>query len=454
MGWLGSLIIIHNLSVRDWGRYSFVFAFLATLSIFTAVTSPRVVFRGLQDDDGTLVGTYVLLRLCIGLFAYAFALAFISLGNYPAVVLYVTAVAGLAMIVRTVSYGYEILFQFRLKLPQVAIAAALGQAVQLCLIIVLALTRNSLVAFAAPAVACEVVTLLWQLYRLPRKPRIHYRIAWGRAYELLKVSIPLAIGDALGILYYNVDMVMLSKLDTFHSVGVYSVAYKFAGVILIVPQAVGATLYPIAIRYWPEQTDKFRTVIRQAARLYLVLGALITIEFVVFAPNAISLLYGHRYAVGAGAARLVVASECLGFFTSLATMTLVSVNQNRFYPLATLAGLVVNVVLNLILIPRLSYVGSAWATIVTEALVALALWIPVTRVTSARFVELPVVAKILVCAGASAATAVALAAVLPWLLAAAIAAGVYIAATALTRVGGRGGLRSLIAFEGHAVAPG
>jgi O-antigen/teichoic acid export membrane protein len=451
MGWVGTLIIVHRLSERDWGRFSFVFAFLATLSIFTGVTSPRVVFRGLEEDDGSLVGTYVLLRLVIGVFAYAVALTFVSVGGYPPIVLSATAVAGLALIVRNFAYGFDVMFQFWRRLPQVALAAALGQAVQLGLIIGLALTHSSLVAFTVPAVASEIVALLWKLHRLPSRPQVRYRLLWNRALELVKYSIPLAIGDAFGIMYYSLDTVMLSKLDTFRSVGVYAVACKFAGVILIVPQAVGATLYPIAIRYWPDEPERFRAVIGQAARLYLVIGAAVTLEFAVFAPKAISLLYGGRYAVGADATRLVVASECIAFFTSLAIMTLVSVNRNGFYPLVALGGLLLNFGLNLWLIPTMSYLGSAWATLVTELLVATTLWIASTRVSSARLVEPRTMAKVAVSVAAAALVAVAVGSVAPWFVAAVIAGGVYLAALAVTRVAGTHGLRSLISFEGHSI---
>jgi O-antigen/teichoic acid export membrane protein len=447
MGWAGTLIIVSRLSVRDWGRFSFTFAFLGLLNVFTGITNPRIVLRALEDDDGTLVGTYVLLRLAVGVFAYAVAVGFVALAGYPTVVLYATLVAGLALIIGNVSYGYDVLFQFWMKLPQVALAGALGQAIQLGLIVVLALTHSSLVIFTVPAVACEVVALLWKLYRLPPRPRLRYHVVWRRWLELAKFSLPLAIGDALGILYYNLDMVMLSKLGTFRSVAIYSVAYKFAGVLLIVPQAVGTAIFPIAVRYWPREPARFRALIRQAARLYLAIAAAVTVEFVIFAPQAISLLYGHRYAVGTEAARLVVASECLGFFTSLAIMTLVAANRNVFYPLAALVGLFVNFGLNLWLIPALAYVGSAWATIVTETLVAVSLWVPVSRVTSARFIEPSGVAKVATCAVVMGGVALGLQSLVPWFVAAAVAAGIYVLAVILMRVGGERDLHSLVSLE-------
>ena len=75
--------------------------------------------------------------------------------------------------------------------------------------------------------------------------------------------------------------------------------------------------------------------------------------FVVYAEPLVSTLYTERYADAADAARLLVVGQGLHFFTLLAFTTLVAVGRNRLYPIAMLLGVVVNIVLNLILIPEL-----------------------------------------------------------------------------------------------------
>jgi O-antigen/teichoic acid export membrane protein len=447
MGWAGTLLIVRHLSLEDWGRFSFVFALLGILSVFTGATNPRVVFRALEEDDGELVGTYVLLRFAIGVLTYAIALAFVSLGNYPPVVLRATAIAGLSLVLANTSYGYDVLYQFRMRLSQIAIAGALGQAVQLGLITFLALFHTSMVVFTIPAVACEVVTFAWKLSRLPRDPPLRYRIQWHRWVELVKLSVPLAIGGALGTLYYNLDTIMLSKMDTFHAVGLYSIAYKFSGVLLIIPQAAGAVIFPLLVRHWPDDPHRFRLVLARTARFYLVVGALVTVEFVVFASKAITLLYGHAYAPAAGAARVVVASECLGFFTSLAVTALVSINRNVFYPVATLLGLLLNLGLNLWLIPLWSYDGSAWATIITEVVVVMSLWIPLERTVRSGLIPLGSLARVGLCAACAAGAAVGMWRLVPWPVAATVAFGVYVLGLALLGLGSGDGLRSIASFD-------
>jgi O-antigen/teichoic acid export membrane protein len=334
-----------------------------------------------------------------------------------------------------------------MELSKVAVAAVLGQMAQLGLTIALALLHSSLVIFTVPAVLCEVVILVWKLYSLPKHPALHYGFMWRQWLELIKLSVPLALGGALSVMYYSLDTVMLSKMQTFRAVAIYGISYKFAAMVLIIGDSIYTALFPILVKYWPEEAPRFRAVIVRTMRLLLVVGALITLEFTIFAAKAIGLLYGHHYTVGANAARLVIASECLGFFVSLAVVTLISMNRNVVYPLAALVGLVINFGINLWVIPRWSYMGAAWATLATEIVVLLSIWIPMTRTAGSHLVEMSVVARVLLCSAAAVAATLGIWRIAPWLVAAVVGAGVYVLATAVARVGGRGGLRTLLILD-------
>lgn len=451
MGWAGTLLIVRHLSLADWGKFSFVFGLLGMMAVITNMANPRVIFGQLARDDGSLAGSYVLLRLALGLLAYVVALSFETVGHYPTVVLRATLIAGLVVVIANCSSGYDVIFQYRMQLSKVAVASVLGQAAQLGLTIVLALVHSSLVIFTVPAVLCEVVASAWRLYRLPKHPALHYTFNWRHWMELIKLSIPLALGGALTVMYYSLDTVMLSKMQTFAAVGIYGIAYKFAGIVAVVGTGLSRALLPVLVRYWPEEAEHFRAVLRRTTRLLLVLGALITFEFMIFATNAIGLLYGHHYVVGAGAARLVVASECVGFFETLAVTTLISVNRNKFFVVAALAGLLVNLGVNLLVIPRWSYMGAAWATLLTEVVVLVVMWVPLARAVGSNCFEIGVIARVLFSSGIAVGAAVGIGKVGPWPAAAAIGAAVYVLALVVTQVGGRGraleSLRSLVKLD-------
>ena len=183
----------------------------------------------------------------------------------------------------------------------------------------------------------------------------------------------------------------------------------------------------------------------------LLAAVLILVEFGLFADQAIRVLYGDAYRSAANATKLVLAGECLGFFTFLGVTTFAAISRNRLYAFAAIAGLVFNVVANLILIPEFSFRGSAWATLGTELIVVAVVWVPLMRAVGSG----PFTARVFVlgCAAGAVAAGVgfAAAAVVPWLVAALLSVASYLALLHVWRVPDRGGLLAAIRDDAPAL---
>ncbi|HUP68725.1 MAG TPA: flippase [Acidimicrobiales bacterium] len=386
LGWGGMVLIAQRLSLAEFGRFSFVFGLLGLMSIITGFGIGRVVLAALvRDERDTLdfAGAYVGLRIVLGLMGYSLAMAVVLLGGYPDSVVRATAVAGMVVVIATPSRALDALFQARMRLAAVAVADVMGQTAQLGCTVAIAFWRPSLIWFTVPFVVNDVIGLFWKASRLGvLRPRP--RVDWALWRVMLVDAVPLAIGTALSTLYYKVDLVMLSRLDTFESVGVYAIGYKFADVVVLLAVAVLTPTATMLVRAWPDDVDEFRAVCRRVATLFAVAAVFLAIQFVVLAETAIGLLYGEKYVKGADAARLVVTGATIHIFVLLGYTSMVSAGKQRVYPLVTLAGLALNVSLNLVLIPAMSYQGAALATLLTEVVVLCAMWWAVTRTTGVR----------------------------------------------------------------------
>jgi O-antigen/teichoic acid export membrane protein len=185
---------------------------------------------------------------------------------------------------------------------------------------------------------------------------------------------------------------------------------------------------------------RFGTVVADAAVLLTFLGAGVVGVVVVFAGDIVVLLYGDAYASASMAAAWVLGAEALHFLSVLCIQILIAIRSNRFYPLVSLAGLGINVGLNLVLIPRWSFEGAAVATMLTEVIVlALLSWL-VVRLPGAR-APLGAFARIAGALALEIGAGLVLGSVLPWPVAALSALAVYLAAIHVVGLRGRGGLR-------------
>lgn len=448
LAWSGTLVVVRELTVGEFGRFQFILALLSIIGFIADLRLSRIVLRDLMavegDAAGEIVGSYLGLRLLIGAVSYVVAMVWVLVGGYPSEVVWGTAVAGLNLVILSCAFAIILLFEARLWLRDVATSNVLGQVVQFAITIAVSLFGlASILWFSWSTVANAVALTLWLVFVTGRTVKVRMKVEPARWWLWLKEAAPLALGAALDTVYFRIDIVMLSLLDSYRAVATYSVGYKFSDLLGAVPLAVVTPALTMMVAAWPDDPTAFRRVFRHALVILTVGAVGASVGFVVYAGPLVSFLYTDRYAGATDAARLLVIGQGLHFFTLLAFSTLVAVGRNRLYPIAMLAGVVLNVVLNVILIPEYSYLGSGWATVVTELIVLVVLAVGVTRIPGVLPLPWNGITKCAVAGAVAGLVGWALLDLVPWPIGGAVTGIVYLGAVHLLSVNGPGGLRAL-----------
>ena len=198
------------------------------------------------------------------------------------------------------------------------------------------------------------------------------------------LSWPLAGTAVVVLLYFRINTILLSKLDSLNAVASYAAAYKLSEAFLLVAAAVSGTTLPIlaaTLRGGPS---------REGVRAYqasVLVSLAAAVPFGLLCTVAGGFLLIHLF--GPGYASSATALAILGWATVLmavnvqTTNALVALDRERLVFGVAAVNLAVNVAANLLLIPRLSFNGSALATLLTEAgnlgMQALLVWILLRR---------------------------------------------------------------------------
>lgn len=440
LAWCGTILIARTLSLEQFGQFTLIFTVLGLMSVVTDMGIGRLAVRGmLEGTHSGFAGSYLVLRSLMGVAGYGVALLVVVAAGYPDEVVRATAVAGVVILLATPSSALDVVFQARMKMGTVGVAATVGMLAQVALTAAIATAGGTLLLFTIPAVLFEIVVLAWKVRAARRlvtlRPRVDLRV-WG---ALLREALPLSVGLGLATVYTRVDSLMLSKLVDFEAVGIFGVSYKFIDVLHFAATAVTVPLLTLLVQSWPDDMRAFVASFRRGAMLLGLIGGLALTGLLGFAGPLTHLLYGAPYAVGADTTRVLAGAEMFAFTTSIVMCCLVASDRHRSYPLVMVIGLLVNVGLNLVLIPAQSYLGAAFATLASNALVAaMMLWL-LLRIPRVRPLGLGRLWA------APAALVVGLAVgfladqLVPWVVAAALSAVAYaVAATALGLTGAAG----------------
>jgi O-antigen/teichoic acid export membrane protein len=164
--------------------------------------------------------------------------------------------------------------------------------------------------------------------------------------------------------YDRVDVILLSKLVGNAAVGIYSLPYRAYAALSILPYGIMGTLLPSLSRSSWGQDERARCRVTMqllyAAALFLILGTMLLADA------------GVRFALGAGYEGSVAVFKILAWATVPAflnyalNMFLLARNRERAFLRTASVCTAVNVVANLLLIPRYSYIAAATVTVLTE----------------------------------------------------------------------------------------
>ena len=249
---------------------------------------------------------------------------------------------------------------------RVAISRSIGDGAMLVLVLLLVhgpgdLGHVPLAQFVADSLAA-LLLLLW----LSREGiELRVRLDWSVVTPVLRRAWPLLLAVLLGLLVYNSDLLFLRFFRSAEEVGYYAAAYTLIGFTINMGLAYRLSLLPTLSRL--EATPArghalYQTAIAQVFAIVCPAA----IGGAVLAPQIIGTIFGEAYAPGAEAMRILVWAIPLSLMRDVPVVALVARRrEDRILRLNAWAA-AVNIVLNLVLIPRFGLLGAATSTVLTE----------------------------------------------------------------------------------------
>lgn len=189
--------------------------------------------------------------------------------------------------------------------------------------------------------------------------------------KILFEAVPTGALLLVFAVYNRLDIFLLQLLKGSESVGIYGLAYKIHDNLVLGAAYLMAALFPPLSKLVSEGdlSEKLPLVYRKTFDVLLLGGLLVVGGVLVLAPAIIFIIGGSEFSASALALRILVFATFLSYFNHLTGYTLIALGKQKISLVVALMALVWNLVLNILLIPRYSFVGAAVVTIATEGLV-------------------------------------------------------------------------------------
>jgi O-antigen/teichoic acid export membrane protein len=250
--------------------------------------------------------------------------------------------------------------------------------------IAVSILGGGLIALAVAFLVAEVAATVLQVVLGLRAG--HIRLLGSRHLwrPLARVGLPIAVAGVLVLAYARIDQILVLEINGARAAGLYAAVYRILEQLGFFPLTVSMTLLPLVSAAHPVDPLRVRRLF-QVTTDYLAMGSLPALGFaLVAAEPVITLIFGQEFADAAPALPILMGAFVMICFGYLSGNMVVVLNLQRRFLINAVIGLVLNVTLNLVLLPRYGFIAAAWATLATEIVVVGLTWRVVLRALGFR----------------------------------------------------------------------
>jgi|FLYN01.1.fsa_nt_gi O-antigen/teichoic acid export membrane protein len=223
----------------------------------------------------------------------------------------------------------------------------------------------------------------WAIYRWKFHGEGERRALPLQTRDLLRRALPFAIAAILAALQTRLSAILLERLASTSEVGYYAAASRFVEAGRMIPNAFFGALFPTlaALALRPEELHRAFT---RTMWGLLAFGVVLGMAFTLLASPLVNLTFGAAFTPSIIVLQLLMWSLLPGLLRAGRTLYWYALGREEFVNLVTAVTLLLQVTLNLWLIPQQGALGAAGSMVVVEVAALVLLWRPLSLACYAR----------------------------------------------------------------------
>lgn len=372
VAFLASVWLVRYLGKENLGILDTALGFVALFGYVSDFGTQHFVIREVSRDRraaGAYLSNFLSLQILFGLFLFGLIVVIVnSVGHYSSLVKQAVYLAGAGLVVTSLSAPFKAIFYaheaIHISAVLTVVLALAGAALTACGILL-----GCGVRFFAGISIVSGLAIVIMSYVVCREQFVPPRLGRdvGLWWRMLKMSFPYAMLMGATVIYRRIDIQMLYAMKGKIAVGYYSAVGRLVNSLIMPAQAVMAAMLPVLSRQFASSGERFRLTAEKTLKYVGALGIPMAVGAFLLSKEIALLLYGEEFAPSAAALRILSWTLAVSSITLVLAYSLVA--SGRVVMMAGFNALaaVVNVLANLLLIPRYSFRGAAVATLACEA---------------------------------------------------------------------------------------
>jgi len=380
---LSFLMVIYaarKLGVEDFGLYSFIFSFVMFFAVFGDLGISALVSREIAKDRskaGDLIGRAFVIKLFLflivfaGIFVSGSLLNFFYESKYPFYVVILILAAGLSLLFDSMASLFRSVFFAFQEMQYELFVNSFYKVVLVFFTIGILFLGFGLKEVFFVAVFSSFFNFILSFFIVTKK-FIKMKISFNlkKYKQLIILSLPFSFMFIFITLYGMADSVMLSILKGNASVGYYSAALRLISTLSFVPVTFMSVIFPVMANFYASSNKSISIIIEKSLKYLLIIILPIAFSTTLLSGRIIGLIYPASGIISFAPSS--IALTILIWFSVFNFLNLVFLNvlqstafEKKAFSIVGIS-LIINIFLNLILIPKYDFAGAAFASVLSE----------------------------------------------------------------------------------------
>lgn len=325
------------------------------------------------------VSNFLLIRLIFAVLILAGIYLAAYLGLIPAEAQYVVFIVSLSVIFSVLTGLFVGVFQAYERMEYISAQTAMTSILTMLAAALMVYFRLDVVGYSILYCMAYLIVLVYCIVVCARKfsiPGLEYDARFWK--NSIIEALPYGITYVFGIIYYQFATIILQFTHSWRDVGIFKAPFNLFMTILFVPQVLSMALFPVMSRYFVTSQGSFKKAFNKFLKYIIVISLPMGVGTTILADKIIYTLSDAQYTDSIVVLQILIWAAVFLFICNVYISLMNTSNKQRTTMKIAFVCLVLNIALNILLVPAYSYLGAAVSITVTE-FVELAIYVSAVR---------------------------------------------------------------------------
>ena len=367
------LVIALVLGQKGLGDYSFIFALTGIIFMLNDLGISTLFVREASRDLKAIQCHFknvLTMKLFFGFLAAVTTIIAVNIAknfaNFSEEIITAVYFAALAILFSGVKDLFLAVFQAFQRMFFIGFARVVEMFLIVSLGIYALSSGHGLVGLTLAFLLAHFIVFIMSLLACSRLIRVGISLDFGFQKKFLKASWPFWFTALFITLSFRTDTVMIRLISGAAETGLYNSSFRLLDALYLIPVAVISAVFPAMSVLYKTDKEMLKRLYRKMFYYLLAIALPMGIGTMFLADRIMLFIYGNEFSGAGNALRILIWAEVAIFLYAVSGYLLNAINRQLLFTATAAGAAVLNVAINLVLIPEFGYIGAAIATVATS----------------------------------------------------------------------------------------